>query len=603
MLARTARLSESAQTLLDAAAIVPGRAELWLLTAMTQFAAAELEECLSTGVLTPEQNGVAFRHELARLAIEESLPPNRRIAFHSSALAALVCPPGGAPDVVRLAHHAEAAEDAEAVLRYAPVAAARAASMGAHQEAASLYGRAARFEHEPSARAELLDGQAQEAYLTGDFAEAFEACSEALVSHRAAGRLRKEAASLLLHSRLLWFFGRDDAIVEGQSAVALLETFPPDHELGLAYARLSELAWKCGDAEQALAWGRRAIELARQIDDPEVASYAAVCISAIEALQGEPASSAELERALEDAIDAGFEEVAANAFDFLIAAAVHSRNFAAVERYLTRGIDYCSERDLGTWRQHLVALGARSDLDHGRWDDAAAGAARVLQTARTQGTAPALARSVLALVRARRGDPGVNDALDYETQRDDASAGSLQPAAAPPPMSKAYLAAARAEIAWLKSDPAAVVAATEEALDAAVRSPPSWIVGELACWRWRAGHEEETALDVPEPYALQIRGEWARQRCLDRDGLPACGGPRARGSKRGGAATSSAGGTPAVRGTTRGGDRGPQVARAWRARAAPRPAGGNAVKPGGLDGEGAGGPCPARGRFAQRRDR
>ena len=81
-------------------------------------------------------------------------------------------------------------------------------------------------------------------------------------------------------------------------------------------------------------------------------------------------------------------------------------------------------------------------------------------------------------------------------------------------MSKAYLAAARAEIAWLKSDPAAVVAATEEALDAAVRSPPSWIVGELACWRWRAGHEEETALDVPEPYALQIRGEWARAAML-----------------------------------------------------------------------------------------
>ena len=56
--------------------------------------------------------------------------------------------------------------------------------------------------------------------------EAFEACSEALVSHRAAGRLRKEAASLLLHSCLLWFFGRDDAIVEGQSAVALLEDIP-----------------------------------------------------------------------------------------------------------------------------------------------------------------------------------------------------------------------------------------------------------------------------------------------------------------------------------------------------------------------------------------
>jgi hypothetical protein len=48
------------------------------------------------------------------LAIEESLPPNRRIAFRRKALAALAAPPSGAPDVARLAHHAQAAEDTEA---------------------------------------------------------------------------------------------------------------------------------------------------------------------------------------------------------------------------------------------------------------------------------------------------------------------------------------------------------------------------------------------------------------------------------------------------------------------------------------------------------
>ena len=37
---------------------------------------------------------------------------------------------------------------------------------------------------EPFARGDLLDGQAREAYLTGDFTEAFEACSEALACHR-----------------------------------------------------------------------------------------------------------------------------------------------------------------------------------------------------------------------------------------------------------------------------------------------------------------------------------------------------------------------------------------------------------------------------------
>src|SRR6266542_3159907 len=456
VLSRAARLSSAARTVLEAVAVSSSRVELGLLELLIGGAADGLEECLGSGMLRTEAGGVAFRHELERLAIEESLPPNRRIAFHRRALAVLAGPPSGAPDVARLAHHAQAAQDGEAVLKYAPAAAARAASVGAHREASALYASAVRFIDEPSARADLLDGQAREAYLTGDFAEAFEACSEALAFHRAAGALRKEAASLGLHSRLLWFFGRaEDALVAGQAAVALLETLPPDRELGLAYANLSELATKRGDPQQAIAWGRRAIELAGQIGDGETAAHADVCIGAVEALRGDPAGSAKLEDALEAAIDAGFEEVAARAFDFLVTAAVQSRSFAELERYLGRGVDYCSERDLGTWRQSL-------------------------------------------------------DALDFAVRPDDASAGLLRAAPVAPPLSKMYLAAARAEIAWLKGDPAAVVAATEEALDLAVRVRASWIAGELAYWRWRAGHREPIPPSAAEPYAAAIAGDWRR---------------------------------------------------------------------------------------------
>jgi DNA-binding CsgD family transcriptional regulator len=212
---------------------------------------------------------------------------------------------------------------------------------------------------------------------------------------------------------------------------------------------------------------------------------------------------------LEAAIDAGYEEVAASAFDFLVTGAVRSRSFAALERYLTRGIDYCSERDLGTWRQSLVALGVRADLDRGRWNDAAAGAARVLRTARTQASAPALARSVLALVRARRGDPGVDDALQYAVGPDDASGGPVRIAPAAPPLSKMYLAAARAEIAWLNADPAAVIAATEEAMDFAVRAR-AVASGRARVLALARRASSGIPLDAAKPYALQIRGEWAR---------------------------------------------------------------------------------------------
>jgi ATP/maltotriose-dependent transcriptional regulator MalT len=511
VLARASRLSAAARALLEAVAIAPPQCELWLLEALAGRELEHLEECLASGMLEAHTRGLAFRHELARLALEESLPPNRRLALHRQALTSLAAPPAGAPDLARLAHHAEAAADAQAVLKYAPVAAVRAASVGAHREAAALYACAARFADEASARADLLDSQAREAYLTGDFAEAFQACSEALAGHRAAGAVRKEAASLRLHSLLLLFFGRDnDAVAAGEEAVALLKTLPPDRELGVAYANLSEVALTRGDAERTIEWGQRALELARAFDDRETASHADVCIGAIEAERGDSAGNEKLERVLEAAIDAGYEGVAASAFDCLVRAAVRARSFAAVDRYLVRGVDYCSERDLGTWRQSLVALGARADLDRGRWGDAAAGAARVLRTARTRASPPALARSVLALVRARRGDPGVDDALEFPVPGDDASLAGLRPVLAAPPVSKIYIAAARAEIAWLRGELAAVALATEEAFDLAVRWNAGWAVGELAYWRWRAGIVEEVPAGAAERYTLSIRGEWRR---------------------------------------------------------------------------------------------
>ena len=93
VLARAARLSPDAQALLDAVAIVPQRAELWLLEALGALTGSALEDCLVSGMLRADGPGVVFRHELARLAIEESLPPDRAVELHSAALAALAEPP------------------------------------------------------------------------------------------------------------------------------------------------------------------------------------------------------------------------------------------------------------------------------------------------------------------------------------------------------------------------------------------------------------------------------------------------------------------------------------------------------------------------------
>jgi predicted ATPase len=140
VLARVARVTPEARKVVEAVSVAPPQMELWLVDNLLGDAAEGVEECLAAGIFVPRPAAVAFRHELARIAVEESLPSNVRAALHRKALAALTNPPKGAPDFARLAHHAEAAGDGEAVLRFAPEAAMRAAAVGAHRTDRRVHG-------------------------------------------------------------------------------------------------------------------------------------------------------------------------------------------------------------------------------------------------------------------------------------------------------------------------------------------------------------------------------------------------------------------------------------------------------------------------------
>src|SRR3989304_730111 len=114
VLARVARLHPAGQRLLEYVAIVPARVELSLLATPAGHAFTGPDECLSSGMLQVERAAVAFRHELARLAVEDPPPDPRRITPPRGVLSVPAGPAAPAP--ARLAHHAEAADDAEAVL-------------------------------------------------------------------------------------------------------------------------------------------------------------------------------------------------------------------------------------------------------------------------------------------------------------------------------------------------------------------------------------------------------------------------------------------------------------------------------------------------------
>jgi predicted ATPase len=238
VLARAARLGPGAREVLEAVAVVPPHAELWLLEALVPRSTVPLEECLAAGMLRAEPDRVLFRHELARRALEDSLPPDARIAFHRRALAALA--ERRPVDLARLAHHAETAGDAEAVIRYAPAAAEHAASVGAHREAADHYARVLRFREllPLTEQAALFERRAHECYLTDQNPEALGALHEALDCYRELGDARAEGLARRRLSEMLWCPGRvAEAREAGLQAVLLLEQFEPGIELGHAWVR------------------------------------------------------------------------------------------------------------------------------------------------------------------------------------------------------------------------------------------------------------------------------------------------------------------------------------------------------------------------------
>jgi DNA-binding CsgD family transcriptional regulator/tetratricopeptide (TPR) repeat protein len=494
VLARAAKLGRAARELADAAAVVGRHAELGLLERVLGEPLVSLGECLAAGVLQAEGSEIAFRHELARQAVEEAIDPLRRAELHRRVLAALLTEQAGS---ARLAHHAEAAGESAAVLAHAPSAAEHAASLGAHREAAAQYARALRFADGLPRRAvaELLESRAYECYLTDQVEDALAAQVEAREHYRALGDAVKEGDVLRWLSRLSYLAARiEEARATAREAVAILERFPPGEELGLAYANMAQLAQIDLDLESALAWGERALAVARDAGAHQTVIDVLLTMGIAEAVAGRGPDR--VERALELALEQGTDDCVGRAYGGLAFAAMRRRDWSGADTWLDEGIRYTTERDLDTRRLYLLGWRAWASIERGRWDQAAADAETVLRHPYAR-LSRIWALLALGTVRARRGDPDVWAPLGEaaELTRGE-SAQKLVP-----------MQVVRAEAAFLAGDP---VRALAEAGDFPVSElVDRSVAGKLAVWRRRAGAEAEVTGPLPEPCELELAGDHA----------------------------------------------------------------------------------------------
>lgn len=498
--ARASALSGSARSVLDAVALAPEHVERWLLDAVVDPAPGDVQDCIDSGVLVAARDGrLSFRHELARHAWLRRVDAGRARGLHARFLAALEA--AAIEDAARLVHHAGGARDEVALLRLAPVAAAEAARLGAHREAAAHYEAtlAVAGELEPEARAVLLEGLGRECFLIGANDRAVAAFTGALEIRGALGDGRKQSEDERWLARVAWFRGDDEAVRRHcDAAIAVAEPLGESAELARAYALRSQVLMCAEESRAAIEWGERSMTMARSVDDVETLTHSFINVGCAMLMANDVGGRERLSEALELARTHGLQDAEARTLVNDAEIAVDWRDTDRAEAAVEAAISYCAERDMDPYA--LCAMGARATfrLWTGAWAAAAEDAREVLAHPRVPPVDRIPALAVLGLLRARRGDPGVWSLLD-EAQALAVPTGE--------PHRIVPVAAARAEAAWLEGEPARTLDELRAAFRSAVARDNPWATGELAFWLWRVGALEAVPGDAAEPYARQLAKE------------------------------------------------------------------------------------------------
>lgn len=516
---RLARLTEDERHVLEVMSIVPGSVEPWLIPALLGAEAGiVVDRCVARGLLRRDENGsLAFRHELARQATLDRLPPTQQRALHAKVEAAIAERPAALATALlsRQVHHAAGADDGVRVLELAPQAAAHAARLGAHREAAAHLATALRYidKAPPALAAQVHEDWAYEAGLTLLNYEAIIAARHrAIAIWRELGRIDKVGLNLRWLSRLHWRRGEaEQAEHFANEAVRELESLPPGHELAMAYSTRSQLQMLHYHFDQAIEWGTRAIAIADQLGEVETRIHALNNVATSLLFGDRPGGRPHMEESLVLALEHGFHDHAARAYTNFAEYAVVFKDFALAERLLSEGIAFASRHDLDSAAQYLLGRQAQLRMEQGRFREAETIANGVMNLERLPLVMHLPALTVLGRVRVRLGDAS-GPALLEQALREGTATGE--------PQRILPVRLAMVEAAWLVED----VRASHEQLAALaamrIEDFNPWDIGELATW-WRRC-QMATALPmpktrIPSPRAAELRGdpaaaasEWSR---------------------------------------------------------------------------------------------
>jgi DNA-binding CsgD family transcriptional regulator/tetratricopeptide (TPR) repeat protein len=403
------RLDTATRQVCELLSVLPTGLETNYLEELEPQYATALAACLDTKIILLKDNRLFFKHELYRRTIEYALSPFMRINLNRRVLTTFRERFEAGGETERIIHHAKNANDHQAVVHYAPIAARQAATLGAHVEAARLYHSAIEYYQgkDPDILVTLYEPYAYECYLTNRMKEAIIYQQKVAAIWQEKGNPERLGDSLWFLSRLWWFDGnRRQAERFARQAVDTLADRPSSRPKAMAFSNMSHLKMLSDQTVECIHWGENAIRMAEELADEEILSHAYNNVGSVQ--MRVPAYRQKgldlLKRSLDIALRRHLHEHAARAYTNIASNAIQLKDYQLATSILFEGIHYCEEVELDSWRTYMLSWKARLLLDTGHWIEASAIAEQLIRSETQASIVKILALTVLGTIRMRAGE-------------------------------------------------------------------------------------------------------------------------------------------------------------------------------------------------------
>jgi DNA-binding CsgD family transcriptional regulator len=278
----------------------------------------------------------------------------------------------------------------------------------------------------------------------------------------------------------------------------VLAPLPPGPELAVAQINVASSMWNAGRQAEALDGVAQVLELGRRLGRDDIVSLA-LTMRGIFLVDSGRDGTGTIEQALRLALDGQLEQQAGHAYVCLQDCCVTLQKLAEAQRYYAAGMAFCERRELRVATRCMRGTQADTLLLLGRWDEAADICTEVLAIPGVSPSNQLYPLRILGTIRGRRGEPGHTDLL--------ARAAALAAGICSPKW-LAQVRAARVELLWASGQRDLARQEAAQAYQQALGHAGPWATGALATWLWRLGDGVDLPPGLPEPYVLEMAGDW-----------------------------------------------------------------------------------------------